>query len=313
MPLDSPPPYEPSSKPAPANTLRRSPTNLSDESSEGETMTDERRDMVDEQRDLPEGWVRCFDPKTQHHFYVDEATKRSIWIHPYDDPEYLRTLPKSHPAHPDFHEVEAMREPLEDEQRRHMAASVGNNSAGEAASAHGYPHQTWLQRTKDRVIGTKEERQQAKAEKKKRKEELRKKIAEEAYRKRRQELVNQQINDPTIRQSFLFQSYADLVGMRYAMDPYGYSPPGGPFIRGPSIAPYGFGYGGGSRRRYGYGYGGGLGMPLMMGGGAGLLGGMMLGESLGGGFGGGFGGGCGGGGGGCGGGGGGCGGGGGGS
>jgi len=39
-----------------------------------------RKSMDDERRDLPPGWVRCFDPKSGHHFYVDEATKRSIWM-----------------------------------------------------------------------------------------------------------------------------------------------------------------------------------------------------------------------------------------
>jgi hypothetical protein len=39
-----------------------------------------RKSMDDERRDLPPGWVRCFDPNTEHHFYVEEATKRSIWM-----------------------------------------------------------------------------------------------------------------------------------------------------------------------------------------------------------------------------------------
>jgi hypothetical protein len=41
---------------------------------------DGRRSMSDEMRDLPPGWVRCWDEKTSHHFYVDEATKRSTWL-----------------------------------------------------------------------------------------------------------------------------------------------------------------------------------------------------------------------------------------
>ena len=39
-----------------------------------------RKSMDDERRDLPDGWVRCFDPKSEHHFYVEEKTKRSIWM-----------------------------------------------------------------------------------------------------------------------------------------------------------------------------------------------------------------------------------------
>lgn len=48
--------------------MQRSPTNMSgisDTSTEGTDidLNDELRDMDDEQRDLPPGWVRCFDPK----------------------------------------------------------------------------------------------------------------------------------------------------------------------------------------------------------------------------------------------------------
>ncbi|KAH9819852.1 hypothetical protein Tdes44962_MAKER00841 [Teratosphaeria destructans] len=53
-----------------------------------------RRSMEDEQRPLPKGWVRTFDPQTGHQFFVDTTTEppRSIWHHPYDDEDYLRTL-----------------------------------------------------------------------------------------------------------------------------------------------------------------------------------------------------------------------------
>lgn len=270
--------------------MQRSPTNMSEishTSNEGNDidLNDELRDMDDEQRDLPPGWVRCFDPNQKHHFYVDEATKRSTWVHPYDDPEFLRTLPKDHPAHPDSKEARAVRKQSEDEelskQKRKEVKSVKGDSkakgtVGTSAEKEGTEgERNWFQRKKDKMIGTKEEREKAKAEKRRLKEEQKKRIQaqEEAYRKRRQELINKQLNDPTIRS-------------RYAANPYMYSAPAGPFMRsGLYSSPYGFGYGGGYGRRGYYGYGGGLGgmgmgMPLMMGGGAGLLGGMLLADSL---------------------------------
>jgi hypothetical protein len=51
--------------------------------------------MEDEARPLPKGWVRTFDPESDHQFYVDTTVDppRSIWHHPYDDDEYLAKLP----------------------------------------------------------------------------------------------------------------------------------------------------------------------------------------------------------------------------
>ncbi|RMD40928.1 hypothetical protein DV735_g4202, partial [Chaetothyriales sp. CBS 134920] len=50
--------------------------------------------MEDEIRPLPEGWIRLFDPKENHQFFVDTRASppRSIWQHPYDDHDYLSTL-----------------------------------------------------------------------------------------------------------------------------------------------------------------------------------------------------------------------------
>ncbi|OXB35729.1 hypothetical protein J007_04557 [Cryptococcus neoformans] len=211
MPSDPPPPYQPAdasgksnlqatapqsttqSASAGGNTMQRSPTNMSEishTSSEGNDidLNDELRDMDDEQRDLPPGWVRCFDPNQKHHFYVDEATKRSTWVHPYDDPEFLRTLPKDHPAHPDSKEARAVRKQSEDEelskQKRKEVKSVKGDSkakgtVGTSAEKEGTEgERNWFQRKKDKMIGTKEEREKAKAEKRRLKEEQKKRIQE---------------------------------------------------------------------------------------------------------------------------------------
>jgi len=53
-----------------------------------------RRSMEDENRPLPPGWIRQWDSKEHHQFFVDTKAKppRSIWHHPYDDDQYLSTL-----------------------------------------------------------------------------------------------------------------------------------------------------------------------------------------------------------------------------
>ncbi|KAK3948515.1 hypothetical protein QBC32DRAFT_400879 [Pseudoneurospora amorphoporcata] len=57
--------------------------------------TPTRLSMEDELRPLPEGWVRTYDPETNHQFFVDTRAEppRSIWHHPYDDDHFLHSLP----------------------------------------------------------------------------------------------------------------------------------------------------------------------------------------------------------------------------
>ena len=117
---------------------------------------DTAQEMSDEQRDLPEGWVRCWDDKQQHHFYVDTATKRSIWVHPYDDPEFLRSLPDTHPANPNSKEARAVREHAQAEEAMRKQRGSGGGGAGPAGS--GGEKRNWFQRKKDDIIGTKEGR-----------------------------------------------------------------------------------------------------------------------------------------------------------
>ncbi|KAL2019085.1 hypothetical protein VTK56DRAFT_10116 [Thermocarpiscus australiensis] len=59
-----------------------------------------RRSMEDELRLLPAGWVREFDPETQHQFFVDTMSSppRSIWHHPCDDETFLNSLPTAERA-----------------------------------------------------------------------------------------------------------------------------------------------------------------------------------------------------------------------
>lgn len=57
--------------------------------------------MEDEGREMPPGWVRTYDPETHHQFFVDTAAKpepRSIWHHPYDDPQYIQSVPPAERA-----------------------------------------------------------------------------------------------------------------------------------------------------------------------------------------------------------------------
>jgi hypothetical protein len=50
--------------------------------------------MEDELRPLPEGWIRQFDAKEEHQYFVDTNSDppRSTWVHPHDDETYLNSL-----------------------------------------------------------------------------------------------------------------------------------------------------------------------------------------------------------------------------
>ena len=126
--------------------------------------------------------------RTEHHFYVDESTKRSTWIHPYDDPEFLRSLPDTHPANPNSAQAQAMHKraeeeaamdrKMQDDQDGSRSADAGSQETAGSDGSHlsGHEHRNWIQRQKDKLVGTPEERAKAKAEKRRVQEERRKQM-----------------------------------------------------------------------------------------------------------------------------------------
>ena len=94
--------------------------------------------------------------------------------HPYDDPEYLKTLPVDHPAHPESKEAQEARKLAENETvalRKRQQAHTERQSQPKEDN-----DRNWFQKKKDQAIGTKEERRQAKEEKHRAKEEQRRRI-----------------------------------------------------------------------------------------------------------------------------------------
>ncbi|KAI3397429.1 hypothetical protein diail_10760 [Diaporthe ilicicola] len=93
---------------------------------------EERRSMEDSARTLPDGWLRQYDPQTHHQFFVDTTATppRSIWHHPYDDEQYLASLPG--------HE----RERIRNLQRVHSLADIeAESSDDDTDHGHGYGQQ----------------------------------------------------------------------------------------------------------------------------------------------------------------------------
>ncbi|ORX38307.1 hypothetical protein BD324DRAFT_620384 [Kockovaella imperatae] len=162
----------------------------------------------DERRPLPAGWVRCYDPSSEHVFYVEESTRRSIWVHPYDDPAFLASLPDDDPTNPNGSAARQAREQAEQERRteerlRAKAREadgpvyssqpapapspppppslnrMGSSGFGPASSTSSFGpagfgapnqpqhgHKSWLQKKKDKLSVSKDERQRMKEQQK---------------------------------------------------------------------------------------------------------------------------------------------------
>lgn len=90
--MDGPPPaYEPA-----ANFKRTSTQSHRPVRQESGIPSTDRRSMENNNRPLPRGWIRQWDPNSHHNFYVDTNTtpSRSIWSHPSDDEQYRTEHPE---------------------------------------------------------------------------------------------------------------------------------------------------------------------------------------------------------------------------
>lgn len=234
-----------------------------------------------------------FDPTHNHPFWVDTRAKppRAIWTHPYEDELFLR-------EHPDIRERLAKSRthlspndaPPPYSPRRHSFSGTSaagpssprpgsiRNSASQPGTPMGAPgadsqkHRGFFGKLKDKAIGTKEEREEAR-----RQEALRMQQLQEQRRRYLEEMRRQQRQSAPLRQSGYYAPQRQAAPFGYGQPVYA-APVGSPF--GGGYSPYG------NQRRSGLG-GGGVALPLI----GGLAGGLLLGDLLDGGFDNGFGGG----------------------
>lgn len=289
-PADAPPSYElatgNSSEPAPTPLRRVSTEGPASRTARNGIPPEHRRSMEDENRDLPPGWVRQFDPVEQHQFFVDTKANppRSIWTHPYDDPEFLGTLsPEERKTHSRMHRsvtLEDITAESSDDEDHHPKLPPRTKATGGTSTSSDQPTgiHRFTRKMKDKLTdSTHEQRQRQRIQR----EEAERK-AYQAHMQARQAMVRaMQTGQP----QYLCR---DQQGREVYIEPpggpggYGYGPQGGygynPYAQGPYAnpnarfvrpsGPYG--------RPYGYGYGGGMGAPVA----AGFLGGALLGGLL---------------------------------
>lgn len=291
-PSDAPPSYAAATGSTPDTAAHRLETPSPGERTERNGIPPAyRRSMEDETRPLPEGWIRQFDPVEQHQFFVDTRANppRSIWVHPYDDPEFLSTLsPEERQEHSRVHRTmtvdDLAAESSDDEGAGHHAHRATNpqlpprSTPGGAASGANEPPPTGIhkftRKMKDKLTSsTHEERQTQRQDR-----EERERRAYAMHIQARQAMVralqtgqpqflckDNQGRDVYIEPPTGPRAPNGAMGYNpYAQGPY--TDPNARFVR--PVGPYG--------RPYGYGYGGGLGAPVA----AGFLGGALLGGLL---------------------------------
>jgi hypothetical protein len=234
-----------------------------------------RRSMEDEMRELPPGWVRSFDPQSQHQFFVNIGVDppRSIWVHPYDDEDFLSTLsPEERKKHSRMKRTvtleDLVAEDSDDEGTHHEQSSRGKSTEPGLTGIHKFSR-----RLKDKVTGTthtEREKQRVHRAEQERQAYL-------AHLRARQALMKaMQTGEPQLlgkdrqgRDVYITPPNGFAPRGAYGYNPYAQGPFGSPGVRYMRpAAPYG--------RPYGYGYGGGAGLPIA----AGLLGGTILGSAL---------------------------------
>ncbi|KZT51757.1 hypothetical protein CALCODRAFT_121274 [Calocera cornea HHB12733] len=211
--------------------------------------------LLDEERELPAGWIRQWDPTAKHHFYVDTKAKppRSIWVHPYDDPQYIASIPDKAPAKK-FAPPPGPPPP------------TGSGSGSSAAPAQA--QKGFFGNIKNKLNGTPEERERRRLEAQQREAEMRRR-----YEQRQQEIRSQGYPGQYGPQGGYAQPqqqgyYAPQPGY-YAPQP-AYAPQ--PYYQ-PQYAPPQQQY---QQRSSGFG-GGGMALPLL----GGLAGGFLLGDMIG--------------------------------
>lgn len=237
--------------------------------------------MEDLQRPLPEGWVRSYDPKENHQFFVNIKADppKSYWEHPLDVPDVVKSLSTE--------ERERLQE--EEDRLRRQSRPSADHSEDEShppaelpprPSASNNPSKKSLgEKLKDKVTGTThDERTRSRAQREQQEREY-----YQAHLRLRQAMQRAQM---TGQPQFFAKDrdgkdiYVEPPGMGYGgyggygpngygVNPYSggiYSDPNVRFIR-PSY-PY--------NRPYGAYGGGGAGLPIA----GGLLGGLLLGGLL---------------------------------
>ncbi|KAK6836733.1 hypothetical protein PG987_007228 [Apiospora arundinis] len=118
----------------------------------------------------PDGWVRTFDPENHHQFFVDIRADppRSIWHHPYDDEEFLNSLPLQErerlgglTRHPSKEDIAAeTTDEEEGDSSHHTRAGAAHEAPPHQQGSSSKPR-SFGRKMKDKITGTTHEERNA--------------------------------------------------------------------------------------------------------------------------------------------------------
>ncbi|RKF72658.1 putative ww rsp5 wwp protein [Golovinomyces cichoracearum] len=289
-PSDPPPPY--TSRPSYDNNNRNQTEDNLPRSSPSLSPS-ARRSMEDEFRPLPEHWIRQYDVRSGHQFFVDtsQIPPRSIWHHPYDDTIYISSLPQ-----PERLKIENLGK------RSHISLGTSTISPSSVQTQRDEYHESFsgiqnfgrrlkdaiLNSTHDERIKARKDRERMEIELYRQHQHIRAKMSE-AIQTGKPQLIGKDsegkdvwIDTPKTYNSNMGGNYSSLLGASLTMS-------GREFCgRNKHVFnPYGSGLSYGSDSRYarpqapyqrpiGIRYGGGMGLPLGVGIAGGMIGGLMF-------------------------------------
>ncbi|KIW18197.1 hypothetical protein PV08_02485 [Exophiala spinifera] len=244
-----------------------------------------RRSMEDLQRPLPEGWVRSYDAKENHQFFVDTKADppKSYWEHPLDNPDVVKSLSSEERERLQDEEDQMRKraahtpEPPDEDHHEHAPLPELPPRPNQGQS-HTATKKSFGEKLKDKVTGTThDERVKNRAQREQEEREY-----YEAHMRLRQAMQRAELTgqpqffakdrdgrDIYIEPSNPGYGYGNYGNRGYGVNPYASGPYANPNAR--FIRP-GYPYG----RPYGGYYGGGAGLPIA----GGLLGGLLLGGLL---------------------------------
>ncbi len=116
--------------------------------------------------------------RTHHHFYAEEATGKTQWLHPYDDPVFLSSLPDTHPANPNSESARAARSKADQLHAQAQAAMKQHQEeTGERDTdlngKNGKEKRKFFGRMEDKILGSTPEERKVKKAKKREEERVR--------------------------------------------------------------------------------------------------------------------------------------------
>jgi hypothetical protein len=169
-PSDLPPSYEQST--GTSDKSKHNSSHLEVPGAKNGIPAQARKSMEDEHRPLPRGWIRQYDTKENHQFFVNTNTDppQSHWEHPLDMPDVVKALSTEERERLQEEESRLRTHSADHSEDEHFPPELPERPAGSkvpqhsTAAASSTQKKSFGEKLKDKVTGsTHEEREQKRA------------------------------------------------------------------------------------------------------------------------------------------------------